>query len=44
MEKSESAAREFKALGGDGVPVILVGGKAMSGFNPVSFEALLQAR
>ena len=44
VEKSESAAREFKSLGGSGVPLILVGGKAMSGFNPASFEALLQAR
>jgi glutaredoxin len=44
VEKSESAAREFKSLGGSGVPLILVGGKAMSGFNPESFEALLQAR
>lgn len=40
VEKSAEAAREFKALGGDGVPLILVGGKAMSGFDPESFEAL----
>jgi glutaredoxin len=40
VERSESAAREFKSLGGSGVPLILVGGKAMSGFDPESFEAL----
>jgi len=40
VEKSEPAAREFKSLGGRGVPLILVGGKAMSGFSAESFEAL----
>ena len=40
VEKSESGAREFKSLGGSGVPLILVGGKAMSGFDAESFEAL----
>lgn len=44
VEKSEAAAREFKRLGGSGVPLILVGGKAMSGFNPESFEELLRTR
>ena len=44
VESSEAAAREFKALGGDGVPLILVGNKAMSGFDPESFEALLASR
>ena len=44
VEKSPEAAREFKALGGDGVPLILVGGKAMSGFSPEEFEALRRAR
>ena len=43
VESSASAAREFKRLGGSGVPLILVGGKAMSGFNPESFEELLRA-
>jgi glutaredoxin len=44
VEKSAEGAREFKRLGGRGVPLILVGAKAMSGFNPESFEELLSAR
>jgi glutaredoxin len=44
VETSEAAAREFKRLGGSGVPLILVGNKTMSGFNPESFEALLAGR
>jgi glutaredoxin len=44
VEKSEAAAREFKELGGSGVPLIVFGGKAMSGFDPESFEALLRGR
>jgi glutaredoxin len=43
VEASPEAAREFKALGGRGVPLILVGRKAMSGFDPESFDALLRA-
>ena len=44
VEKSDAAASEFKRLGGSGVPLILVGGKAMSGFDPEAFEALRAAR
>lgn len=44
VEKSPEAAREFKALGGDGVPLILVGGRAMSGWDPGAFDALLRTR
>jgi glutaredoxin len=44
VEASPEAARDFKRLGGSGVPLILVGTKAMSGFNPESFEALLRTR
>ena len=44
VENSPAAAREFKALGGSGVPLILFGGQAMSGFNPESFEALMRGR
>jgi glutaredoxin len=44
VEKSAEAARDFKALGGRGVPLILVGGKAMRGFDAESFEALMRAR
>ena len=44
VEKSPDAAREFKRLGGEGVPLILVGSKAMSGFDPEEFEVLYRAR
>ena len=44
VETSDAAAREFKRLGGSGVPLILVGRKAMSGFDPESFEALRAGR
>ena len=44
VEKSDAAAREFRRLGGSGVPLILVGRKMMSGFDPESFEALRSGR
>jgi hypothetical protein len=44
VENSDAAAREFKRLGGSGVPLIVVGNKTMSGFNPQSFESLLAGR
>ncbi len=37
IEKSITAKRKFDALGGTGVPVILMGDKRMNGFNEVSF-------
>ena len=40
VEKSESGRREFKDLGGGGVPLIIVGDKVMRGFSAKSFEAL----
>jgi glutaredoxin len=40
VEKSESGKREFQALGGGGVPLILAGGKSMRGFSAAAFEAL----
>jgi glutaredoxin len=40
VESSESGRKEFEALGGGGVPLILVGSKIMRGFSPASFEAL----
>jgi len=44
VEKSPEAARDFKALGGKGVPLILVGKRAMRGFNAESFEELMRSR
>ena len=40
VEKSESGRKEFKELGGGGVPLIIVGDKVMRGFSAKSFEAL----
>jgi glutaredoxin len=40
VETSETGRKEYEALGGGGVPVILVGSKVMRGFSPRSFEAL----
>lgn len=42
IEASESNKREFKEFGGGGVPLILVGDKAMRGFNEQRFQALLK--
>jgi len=42
VEKSEAGKRDFAALGGGGVPLILVGGKAMRGFDPVRMDHLLE--
>ena len=44
VEKSESGKRDFARLGGGGVPLILVGGKAMRGFDPARMDQLLQRR
>ena len=41
VEASEKNGREFKELGGGGVPLIVVGGKAMRGFDPKRMDALL---
>ena len=40
VEKSESGRKEFKELGGGGVPLIIVGDKVMRGFSAEYFEAL----
>ena len=41
VESSESGKRAFDALGGGGVPLILVNGKAMRGFDEAGMEQLL---
>ena len=42
VEKSEAAKRDFAALGGGGEPLILVGDKAMRGFDPARMDQLLK--
>jgi len=42
VEASEKNKRDFKALGGGGVPLILVGDKAMRGFDAKKMDALLR--
>jgi glutaredoxin len=40
IEKSPSARRAYDALGGNGVPVILVGDKRMNGFSVPGFQGI----
>ena len=40
VENSARGKREFKRLGGRGVPVILVGKKRLNGFNRTAFESI----
>ena len=40
IEASDANKKEFKEFGGGGVPLILVGDKAMRGFNEQRFESL----
>ncbi len=42
IEASATNLESFRALNGNGVPLILVGERRMQGFNPQSFEALLK--
>jgi glutaredoxin len=41
VEASDSGQREFAALGGRGVPVILVGSQRMDGFDTAGLDAML---
>lgn len=41
ISKSEKGRRDFSALGGKGVPLILIGNRQMSGFDPVAIDAAL---
>ena len=43
IEKSASAAREFRRLEGRGVPVILVGDRRMNGFDATAFNRVWAA-
>lgn len=40
IETSSSAHRRFKELGGNGVPLIVIGDKTMSGFSADRFDSL----
>ncbi len=40
IEKSQLARRQFDTLGGQGVPLIVMGDKKMSGFSALNFEQL----
>lgn len=40
VEKSSKGKRDFKRLGGTGVPIILVGQKRLNGFSWETFEKL----
>jgi glutaredoxin len=42
IEASPEILAAFHALGGRGVPLILVGDKRMEGFSPRAFDALLE--
>lgn len=42
IESSATNLENFRALNGNGVPLILVGDRRMQGFSPQSFEALLK--
>jgi len=42
IEASATNLESFRALNGNGVPLILVGNRRMEGFSPRSFEALIK--
>ncbi len=44
IEKSEKAAKEYKALNGRGVPVILIGDQRMNGFSVASFDKIYYSK
>ena len=44
IEKSDVGRREFNALGGKGVPLIVADGKVMRGFSPEGFERLRKSK
>lgn len=42
IEKDAAAKRDFEAMDGRGVPVILVGNQRMNGFSPAGFQRLYE--
>ncbi|MFT5117234.1 MAG: hypothetical protein ACI9NY_000763 [Kiritimatiellia bacterium] len=43
IEKNARAKRHYDALGGKGVPVILMGKKRMNGFSPQGFDRMYKS-
>lgn len=41
IEASEQGSREFEALGGKGIPLVLIDGTKVQGFNPEHMDYLL---
>lgn len=41
IERSDAAKAEFDALGGGGVPVVVIGDEVIRGYEPERFKALL---
>ena len=44
IERSSDARTAFRRLGGNGVPLIVMGDRRMSGFSPASFDRWYSAR
>ena len=40
IEKNQNARRAYNAIGGNGVPVILVGSKRLNGFTTIDFQSI----
>ena len=40
IEKNQNARRAYDAIGGNGVPVILVGNKRLNGFTVANFQSI----
>ncbi len=43
VEKSEEGAKQFRELGGNGVPLLLINGKRMNGFNEKNLRTAIAA-
>ncbi|SMC25339.1 Glutaredoxin [Andreprevotia lacus DSM 23236] len=43
VEKQPAAAQQFERLGGTGYPVVLIGNRKISGFDPIEYDAALAA-
>jgi mycoredoxin len=41
VERSNEGRRRFEALGGRGVPLIVIRGKVLKGFNPIEMQRLI---
>ena len=42
IEKSKEGNKQYKAIGGRGVPVLLINGQVVKGYNPVRILALVK--